>query len=119
MKRGTFTEALGNLFILIYMTLRQPNLAIDVWNHMLKSGLQPSLQTWDAMLSGCKASRDWKTLEVVWKRMLASGAQPDAVCWTTRISGLNRGIPSRSLEFELWTRWAASGLRQQKRNTQR
>jgi pentatricopeptide repeat protein len=88
MKRGTFTEELGNLFILIYMTLRQPNLAIDVWNHMLRSGLQPTLQTWDAMLSGCKASRDWKTLEAVWKRMLASGAQPDVVCWTTRISGL-------------------------------
>jgi pentatricopeptide repeat protein len=87
-KRGTFTAELANLFILIYMTFRQPNPAINVWNHMLRSGIQPTLQTWNAMLSGCKDSRDWKTLEVVWKRMLASGAQPDVVCWTTRISGL-------------------------------
>ena len=88
MKRGTFTAELANLFILIYMTFRQPNPAINVWNHMLRSGIQPTLQTWNAMLSGCKDSRDWKTLEVVWKRMLASGAQPDVICWTTRISGL-------------------------------
>jgi pentatricopeptide repeat protein len=88
MKRGTFTAELANLFILIYMTLRQPTPAIDVWNHMVRSGLQPTLQSWNAMLSGCKDSRDWKTLEVVWKSMLASGAQPDVVCWTTRISGL-------------------------------
>jgi pentatricopeptide repeat protein len=92
LKRGTLTKELCHLFILVYMSLRQPNIAIDVWNHMLKSGLQPNLQTWDNMLSGCKASRDWKTLEVVWKRMLDSGAQPDVVCWTTRISGLIEGF---------------------------
>lgn len=90
-KRGTLTEELSNLFILVYMSLRQSDHAIDVWNHMLKSGLQPTLQTWDAMLSGCKVARDSKTLEVVWIRMLASGAQPDVVCWTTRISGLIEG----------------------------
>ena len=90
-KRGTLTEQLSNLFILVYMSLRRPDHAIDVWNHMLKSGLQPTLQTWDAMLSGCKAARDWKTLEAVWQRMLASGAQPDVVCWTTRISALIEG----------------------------
>lgn len=88
MKRGTLTEQLSNYFILVYMSLRQPNRAIDVWNHMLKWGLQPTLQTWDAMLCGCKASRNWKTLESVWRKMQASGAQPDVVCWTTRINGL-------------------------------
>jgi pentatricopeptide repeat protein len=88
MKRGTLTEELSNYFILIYMSLRQPNRAIDVWNHMLKSGLQPTLKTWDAMLSGCKASRDWMNLESVWSKMQASGVQPDVFCWTTRISGL-------------------------------
>ncbi|KAE9379039.1 hypothetical protein N431DRAFT_434042 [Stipitochalara longipes BDJ] len=115
LKRGTLTEGLCNLFILVYMSLRQPNLAIDVWNHMLKSGIQPTLQTWDNMLSGCKAARDWKTLEVVWQRMLASGAQPDVVCWTTRISGLidgyqvNLGI--RALD-EMGRIWLAAAKKQ-------
>jgi len=115
LKRGTLTEALCNLFILVYMSLRQPNHAIDVWNHMLKSGIQPTLQTWDNMLSGCKASRDWKTLEVVWQRMLASGTQPDVVCWTTRISGLidgyqvNLGI--RALD-EMGRIWLAAAKKQ-------
>ncbi|KAN0115101.1 hypothetical protein V8E51_004645 [Hyaloscypha variabilis] len=115
LKRGTLTEELCNLFILIYMSLRQPSYAIHVWNHLLKSGIQPTLQTWDNMLSGCKASRDWKALEAVWQRMLASGAQPDAVCWTTRISGLidgyqvNLGI--RALD-EMGRIWLAAAKRQ-------
>lgn len=115
LKRGTLTEELCNLFILVYMSLRQPNIAIDVWNHMLKSGLQPTLQTWDNMLSGCKASRDWKTLEVVWKRMLDSGAQPDVVCWTTRISGLIEGfqvnLGIRALD-EMGRVWLAAARKQ-------
>lgn len=87
-KQGTLSEELCNYFILVYMGLRQPNRAIDVWNHMVKSGLPPNLATWDSMLSGCKASRDWKALDEVWLKMQDSGVKPDVVCWTSRISGL-------------------------------
>ncbi|CZR66120.1 uncharacterized protein PAC_16021 [Phialocephala subalpina] len=79
---------LCNYFILIYMTLRQPNRAIDVWNHMVQHGLMPNLATWDSMLSGCKAARDPVALEGVWQKMRMARVEPDIVCWTTRISGL-------------------------------
>lgn len=86
--RQRSTAELCNQFILSYSTLRHPNSAIDVWNHMIEASIQPTLATWNAMLEGCKASRSPAALEGVWAKMIASGAQPDDVCWTTRIHGL-------------------------------
>jgi pentatricopeptide repeat protein len=87
-RRGTLTADLCNYFIMIYMTLRQPTRAIEVWNHMVRSGLTPDLKTWDSMMNGCKACRDHKALEDVWMKMQNLRVEPDVVCWTTRISGL-------------------------------
>jgi pentatricopeptide repeat protein len=87
-KRGTLSAGLCNYFILAYMALRQPNRAIDVWNHMVGKGLPPNLATWNHMLMGCKQSRDGKALEEVWTKMHILQVQPDIHCWTTRISGL-------------------------------
>lgn len=86
--RGTLTADLCNYFIMIYMALHQPSRAIEVWNHMVRSGLPPTLKTWDSMMNGCKACRDQKALEDVWMKMQQLGVEPDVVCWTTRISGL-------------------------------
>ncbi|KAI6716284.1 hypothetical protein JHW43_001243 [Diplocarpon mali] len=85
---GLLNRSLANSFIRAYMGLRQPNRAIDVWNHMVNSGLTPSLKTWLSMITGCKAAKDPKALEQVWKRMLASGVKPDTHCWVARINGL-------------------------------
>lgn len=84
----TLSPALCDDFILAYMTLRHPSGAIDVWNHMVKTGLDPSLASWNSMLMGCRTAKNWKALEQVWTKMMSSGVRPDVVCWTTRISGL-------------------------------
>ncbi|TGO92356.1 hypothetical protein BPOR_0004g00010 [Botrytis porri] len=76
------------MFILLFMNLKQQPRAIEVWNHMIKNNLTPNLGAWDAMLNGCKNSRDAKGLEQVWAMMISSGEKPDVTCWTTRISGL-------------------------------
>ncbi|KAG4025760.1 hypothetical protein MFRU_051g00250 [Monilinia fructicola] len=85
---GYLTSAFYNYFILVFMGLKQQSRAIDVWNHMIKSDLTPDIGTWDALLNGCKMSRDAKALEQVWAMMIESGETPDVNCWTTRISGL-------------------------------
>jgi pentatricopeptide repeat protein len=87
-QRGTLSAELCNYFILVYMGLRQPNRAIDVWNHMIQNRMVPSLATWDSMMSGCRAAKDPVALEGVWRKMQTARVQPDIVCWTTRISGL-------------------------------
>ena len=93
--RGTLSLALCNYFIMAYMALRQPNRAIDIWNHMVSKGLQPNLGTWNHMMLGCKQSKDEKALEEVWTKMQILQVQPDIQCWTTRISGL---IDCRKIE---------------------
>lgn len=85
---GMFTIELANYFILVYMGLRLPNQAIQVWNHIVALGLTPNLRTWDSMMNGCKSARDGKALEQVWRKMQASQVQPDAHCWTSRVGGL-------------------------------
>lgn len=87
-KHGTLSMDICNLFILGFMALKQANRAINVWNNMIAKGITPSLQTWDAMLNGCKIARNDKAIEDVWRKLVASGTKPDVVLWTTRISGL-------------------------------
>ncbi|KZF24015.1 hypothetical protein L228DRAFT_244878 [Xylona heveae TC161] len=77
-------------FLSAYMSLRQPDRAIDVWNEMITAGHSPSILAWHAMMEGCRAARDAASLEQIWQRMVLSGVKPDIQCWTTRVSGLMR-----------------------------
>ncbi|CZT51746.1 uncharacterized protein RSE6_12936 [Rhynchosporium secalis] len=87
-EQGRLTLPIANYLILIYMSLRQPNRAIDVWNHMISNGLNPTLRTWDSMMAGCVSTRDVKALQQVWARMINSKVEPDVICWATRVGGL-------------------------------
>lgn len=86
--QGTLTSGICNYLIMIYMALRRPNSAIDVWNHMVNVGFPPTLSTWNHMLLGCSQCRDPVAMEGIWSRMQALNIRPDVVCWTTRINGL-------------------------------
>ncbi|KAI9721808.1 MAG: hypothetical protein M1812_002143 [Candelaria pacifica] len=79
---------LNHRFLMVFMALRRPQRAIDVWNSMISSGQQPTSASWCAMIDGCGTARDTKALESVWQKMCASGVKPDVGCWTSRIHGL-------------------------------
>lgn len=79
---------LYNYFLLTFMSLRRPDIAIDVWNHMISSGRKPEQASWGAMLHGCRRARDLKSMELVWAKMRAAGVKPDVRSWTIRIGGL-------------------------------
>ena len=113
--KGVLSVSLCNQFILIYMALRRPNRAIDVWNHILSKGISPNMSTWDCMLTGCKTSRDAKALEGVWAKMQDLQVQPDAVCWTSRIGGLvecNQFDKAIHALDEMGRLWLAAARRQ-------
>lgn len=109
---GVFTPRLANHFILIFMSLRQPNRAIDVWNHMIENGIAPNEHTWNAMLEGCKAARDGKAVEQIWYQMIATGFVPNEFLWTARISALiacqqvDTAIAALDEMGRLWTKAA-------------
>lgn len=71
-----------------FMALRRPSRAIEAWNHMTTSGLQPGIQHWDAMLKGCGYARDPEAIDQMWDSMIQAGYIPDAHLWATRIHAL-------------------------------
>lgn len=81
------SSELCNQFIATFMALNKER-AVDVWNFMIQSGLNPTVLTWHAMLEGCKTSRDSQSLLAIWSKLIDSDIAPDVECWTTLISGL-------------------------------
>ncbi|KAK3942443.1 hypothetical protein QBC46DRAFT_380256 [Diplogelasinospora grovesii] len=85
-------------FIMAYMGLKQPELAIDVWNRMQRIGVKPTIKTWNSMIDGCTRAKNPHGIKTVWQRLVASGIELDTTVWTARISGLIRaGDPEAGL----------------------
>ncbi|KXX73586.1 hypothetical protein MMYC01_208744 [Madurella mycetomatis] len=79
---------LFDYFILAYMTLRRPELAIRVWNNMERIGIKPTVKTWNSMLQGCAKASNADGIKTVWQKLIASGTKLDTAIWTARIHGL-------------------------------
>ncbi|KAF2660020.1 hypothetical protein K491DRAFT_688626 [Lophiostoma macrostomum CBS 122681] len=77
-----------NAFLTSYLQLFAADRTVEVWNHMIRHNLQPTVTTWTAMLTGCVKARDKDGLNATWKRMIQARVQPDVYAWTTRIHGL-------------------------------
>ncbi|KAK5151350.1 hypothetical protein LTR04_006614, partial [Oleoguttula sp. CCFEE 6159] len=118
-KQATLPSKMYNLFITAFMACRQPEQAIDVWNAMIRSGVQPTVATWTAMMKGCQYTGDTKAVESIWQRMRASGIQPDDHAWTTRVYVLIRcgrwrdGV--RSLG-DMGREWTEAAMRSQNKD---
>lgn len=76
--------------MLTLLALRGPQPAVEAWNHMIKSGHQPSSKTYTVLMRGSLLARDINALETFWSRMRKAGTQPDSHAWSTRIFGLLR-----------------------------
>lgn len=77
-------------FLLVFLSLRRPQMASEVWNSMVSNGIEPSVSTWTIMMRGLQITRDFRVQEEMWQRMRDSGLQPDAQAWGTRLFGLFR-----------------------------
>lgn len=100
-----------NAFLSGYMVLRQAQRSVEVWNHMMASGIKPDLQTWVAMLEGCEKAKDLDGFNAMWTRMQSTRIEPDNYAWTTRIHGL---ISLRQIDLalrgldEMGNRWLSA-----------
>ncbi len=77
-----------HLFLDAFNTMRRPNQAIQIWNAMVANGINPTVKTYTAMMTGCQKARDADSLETLWRKMLTSGLQPDDIAWAVRIRTL-------------------------------
>jgi pentatricopeptide repeat protein len=71
--------------MLAFLALRQPRLAVEAWNAVTESGLQPTVKTWTVMMRGCSRANDPDTLEKFWTRMREQDIQPDQHSWSVRL----------------------------------
>ncbi|KAF1954785.1 hypothetical protein CC80DRAFT_493560 [Byssothecium circinans] len=85
---GTIPPLVYNDFLSGFMVLLQSEKTIEVWNHMVASGIKPEIRTWVALVDGCSKARDLDGLQAVWERMLKAGVEPDEYAWTAYIHGL-------------------------------
>ncbi|KAJ4339933.1 hypothetical protein N0V87_002871 [Didymella glomerata] len=100
-----------NAFLSGYLILRKAPRSVEVWNHMMTHGVQPQVETWVAMLTGCERAKDLDGFNAMWQRLMASGLEPDAHAWTTRVHGLmgfrQIDIGLRALD-EMGHRWVSA-----------
>ncbi|KAF3040193.1 hypothetical protein E8E11_007550 [Didymella keratinophila] len=100
-----------NAFLSGYLILRQAPRSVEVWNHMMTHGVQPQVETWVAMLTGCERAKDLDGFNAMWQRLMASGLEPDSHAWTTRVHGLmgfrQIDIGLRTLD-EMGHRWVSA-----------
>ena len=99
-------------FILAYMMMWRPQMAIEVWNNMERIGIKSTIKTWNSMLQGCTKATNAKGIHTVWKKLLASGTKADTAIWTARIHGLFVcGSPDDALRAldEMAKIWALRG----------
>ncbi|KAI8932635.1 hypothetical protein NX059_010132 [Plenodomus lindquistii] len=100
-----------NAFLSGFMILLKSPRSVEIWNHMIAHGVQPTILTWVALLNGCANARDLDGLNAMWQRMLASGIEPDEYAWTTRVNGLftlrqiNSGLAALD---EMGRKWRAA-----------
>lgn len=77
--------------MLALMSLARPKHAIEVWNHFIQSGRQPTAKTYTVMMRGAQHARDVSAMEGFWQKMRMAGVQPDVSAWSTRVYGLIKG----------------------------
>ncbi|EME85936.1 uncharacterized protein MYCFIDRAFT_206671 [Pseudocercospora fijiensis CIRAD86] len=89
--------------MLAALSLRNPKLAIEIWNVLPQLGYKPDLKTFTVMLQGAQSMGDVVGMEAFWQNMRSAGFQPDAHAWSIRIFGLlkNRSRLNRSRQTGL------------------
>jgi pentatricopeptide repeat protein len=104
-------------FMLAFLAMRQPRLAMETWNTVIESGLEPTAKTWTVLMRGCSRGNDADALETFWARMRKQGVQPDQHAWSVRLFSLVKAkrisIAFSALKM-MGQEWIAAVRKQQK-----
>ncbi|KAF8542896.1 hypothetical protein BDD12DRAFT_875580 [Trichophaea hybrida] len=77
---------------------RSQQIALQVWDDMIATGITPSVNSWNALLRYGQ-HHDRSALLKIWTKMILVGVVPDVPCWTTRIhSQFRAGLVNDGLE---------------------
>jgi len=104
-------------FMLAFLAMRQPRLALETWNTVIESGVEPTAKTWTVLMRGCSRGNDADALETFWARMRMQGVQPDQHAWSVRLFSLikaKRISTAFSALKMMGQEWIAAVRKQQK-----
>lgn len=110
-----FPDQFYQFLMYAFPQLHRPQSAIDVWNHFIRVGRQPTAKTYTLMMRGALQVRDVKGMEVFWTKMRDAKVQPDVYAWCVRIFGLlrtNRTHEGMSAVGEMSQEWIAAAQAQ-------
>lgn len=115
----TIPPRVYDAFMKGFLILNLAQRSVDVWNHMIAHGVEPTMQSWVALLEGCEKAKDLAGFDAMWSRMLSMGVEPDDYAWTTRVHGL---FDMREIKLglaaldDMGKRWLAAENRRQPKN---
>ncbi|KAI0375305.1 hypothetical protein BV20DRAFT_260866 [Pilatotrama ljubarskyi] len=76
-------------FLTSFFACRQTDLAVRLWDDMLKLGVKPDISAWNALLDGYGNMRSLNATLKTWEVMMhAPGVKPDALSYRALISAL-------------------------------
>lgn len=119
-QKSSMTSNLYTHFLKAYMTVQQPHRAIEVWNQMLQSGVEPQMKSWDVMLRGFGDMKDPSGVEQIWQMLSEAVSKPDSRLWATRIYSLSiaghKSLPLRAFN-DMFDQWIEAAKRKTKKLT--
>ncbi|OAX44177.1 hypothetical protein K503DRAFT_497578 [Rhizopogon vinicolor AM-OR11-026] len=86
-------------FLTGFLQCHRRDLAENLWNDMLKCGIQPGVITWTALLDGFDSMGEADAASVSWNNMISQGIQPGILTYRAVISTLfNARRPDDAIE---------------------
>ncbi|KAG1825821.1 uncharacterized protein BJ212DRAFT_1316363 [Suillus subaureus] len=98
-------------FLTGFLRCHRRDLAENLWNDMLKYGIQPGVITWTALLDGFDSMGEADAASTSWDNMVSQGIQPGILTYRAVISSLfNARRPDDAIEkFAIFKREITNG----------
>jgi pentatricopeptide repeat protein len=87
----TLNPAIVAGFLEGFVRLRLPGAATSLWDTLIKRGLKPTRQIWQAVLRGHSSTGSIKDIEDTFARMRHAGFAPNAEAWAAVVLSYLRG----------------------------
>lgn len=110
--KSQFPIELYESLLYSFLSFRDSQTTVAVWNDMIRAGHRPTTKTYTIMMRGSQGVRDQSAIEGFWNKMRQAGLKPDHNAWTTRIFGMLKSRLPAAVAFkaldEMGQEWIAA-----------
>ncbi|KAF0910861.1 hypothetical protein E2562_004820 [Oryza meyeriana var. granulata] len=99
-----------DLLVSAFVQCGQSELAIDAYQEMLRSGIDPSEDILKAIIASCTKEGKWEFALTIFRRMLSAGMKPSIIVFNSIINSLGKAGEDE-LAFRMYHLLTSSGLK--------